>query len=102
MLPCCLCVSVILSLRPCGGGAVALQTTGSFAQDDHCLWLFAGSQRLSLRRICDSDADHRKLDRSFGRSSLRMTLTEEQTPRERILGGKAQLGLGGGVGDQVA
>ena len=29
---------------------------------------------LSLRRIRDSDADHEKLDRSFGRSSLRMTL----------------------------
>src|SRR5438132_11142492 len=34
--------------------------SGSFAQDDNLPWLFAGSQRLSLRRIRDSDARNGK------------------------------------------
>ena len=39
---------------------------GSFAQDDNFAWLFAGSQRLSLRRIRDSDAaDEKRILRSF-------------------------------------
>src|SRR5438270_13736206 len=56
MVPSCLCVSVILSLRPCGGAAGAPRTTGSFAQDEILTAVRRLTVILSLRRIRDPGA----------------------------------------------